>query len=53
MADNDNSERQAKTPRSYEILGPGNSKETFARFPDAMKAFAKLDTSKNRLFSLI
>ena len=42
MADNDNSERQAKTPRSYENHAPGNSKENFARFPDAMTALAKL-----------
>ena len=52
MADNDNSERQAKTPRSYEILGPGNSKETFARFPDAMKAFAKLENQYDHALTM-
>src|SRR3546814_2309919 len=52
MADNDNSERQAKTPRSYEILGPGNIKETFARFPDAMKAFAKLENQYDHALTM-
>src|SRR3546814_17461032 len=52
MADNDNSERQAKTPRSYEILDPGNSKETFARFPDAMKAFAKLENQYDHALTM-
>src|SRR3546814_6541831 len=52
MADNDNSERQAKTPRSYEILGPGNSKATFARFPDAMKAFAKLENQYDHALTM-
>src|SRR3546814_16208085 len=52
MADNDNSERQAKTPRSYEILDPGNSKETFARFTDAMKAFAKLENQYDHALTM-
>ena len=52
MADKGTTDREAAQSPSFEIHGPGNSKQPFANFPDAMQAFAKLERQHDHALTM-
>lgn len=52
MADKSKGEREAAEPRSFEIQGLGDNKQTFHTFPAAMQAFAKLDRQHDHALTM-